>query len=101
VIGWARAKGLTEAISTTALAIAYVAVMILLVKPLLERFARRFTSPAELGHDRIAAVMLLLFSASWTSAMIGIHATFGEFLFGAILPRDVGCAPALADKHED
>jgi Kef-type K+ transport system membrane component KefB len=101
VIAWARAKGLADAISTTALAIAYVAVMILLVKPLLERFARRFTSPAELGHDRIAAVMLLLFAASWMTAMIGIHAMFGAFLFGAILPRDGGFAHALADKLED
>jgi Kef-type K+ transport system membrane component KefB len=101
VIAWARAKGLAEALSTTALAVAYVAAMILLVRPLLERLARRFSSSTELGHDRIAAVMLLLFASSWATAMIGIHAMFGAFLFGAILPRDGGFAHALADKLED
>jgi Kef-type K+ transport system membrane component KefB len=101
VIAWARAKGLTQALSTTALAVAYVAMMILFVRPLLERLARRFTSSAELGHDRIAVVMLLLFASSWATAMIGIHAMFGAFLFGAILPREGGFAHALADKLED
>ncbi|HVI00191.1 MAG TPA: cation:proton antiporter [Enhygromyxa sp.] len=101
VVGWARADGVAAAAWTSALALVYVAAMLLLVRPLLERLARRFAGSPELGHDRIAVVMLLLFASSWATAMIGIHAMFGAFLFGAILPRDGGLAHALADKLED
>jgi Kef-type K+ transport system membrane component KefB len=101
VIGWARADGVAAGIWTSALAVAYVASMLLIVRPLLERLARRFASSPELGHDRIAGVLLLLFASSWATALIGIHAMFGAFLFGAILPRDGGLAHALADKLED
>ncbi len=101
VVGWARAKGITAALLTTCLSIAYVAAMFLVVRPLLVRLARRVTSSAELGHDRIAAVMLVLFASSWATELIGIHALFGAFLLGAILPRDGGLAHALVDKLED
>lgn len=101
VVGWARAKGLVEAAVTTGLAIVYIATMFLVVRPLLERLARRVTTSAELGHDRVAAVMLLLLASSWATELIGIHALFGAFLLGAILPRDGGLAHALADKLED
>jgi Kef-type K+ transport system membrane component KefB len=101
VVGWVRANDLADAALTTGLTIAYVAAMFLIVRPLLERLARRVTSSAELGHDRIAAVMLLLFASSWATELIGIHALFGAFLLGAILPRDGGLAHALVDKLED
>ncbi|MFV8754864.1 cation:proton antiporter [Nannocystaceae bacterium ST9] len=101
VVGSARAKGLAEAALTSALAIVYVALMILVVRPLLVRLAKRVTSSAELGHDRIAAIMLLLLASSGATELIGIHALFGAFLLGAILPRDGGLAHALVDKLED
>jgi nucleotide-binding universal stress UspA family protein len=33
--------------------------------------------------------------------LIGVHALFGAFLFGAVLPKEGGFARALADKLED
>lgn len=101
VVGWARAKGLAEAALTSALALAYVGLMVLVVRPLLERLAKRVTSSAELGHDRIAVVMILLFASSGATELIGIHALFGAFLLGAILPREGGLAHALVEKLED
>lgn len=101
VVAWARADGLAAAAWTSALALAYVAAMLLLVRPLLVRLARRFAGSTELGHDRIALILLLLFASSLATALIGIHAMFGAFLFGAILPRDGGLAHALVDKLED
>lgn len=45
--------------------------------------------------------MLLLLVSSFATELIGIHALFGAFLFGTILPRERGIAQHLAEKIED
>lgn len=100
VVAWARADGLAAAGLTSLLALVYVATMVLIVRPLLARWARTITS-SELGHDHIALVMVLLFASAGATELIGIHALFGAFSLGAILPREGGLAHALVDKLED
>jgi Kef-type K+ transport system membrane component KefB len=100
VVASVRATGLTAAAATSGLAILYIAAMFLVVRPLLARLARR-VGRGVLSNDRVAAVMLLLFASSWATELIGIHALFGAFLFGAIMPRDGGLAHALSEKLGD
>ena len=77
----------------------YIAIMLLVVRPLAVRF---------LGHDsdhpqrRMAVWVLvgLLFSAL-TAEWIGIHAIFGAFLLGAIIPHDSDVARDFSNKLED
>ncbi len=97
----AGASGLQEAAMTSLLSIGYVAIMLVVVRPLLQRWARPISTRGELTHDLVAVVMLLLFASAWATELIGIHALFGAFLLGAILPREGGLAHALADKLED
>jgi Kef-type K+ transport system membrane component KefB len=87
------------AVETAALAVGYIAIMLLVVRPLAVRF---------LGHDsdhpqrRMAVWVLvaLLFSAL-TAEWIGIHAIFGAFLLGAIIPHDSDVARDFSNKLED
>jgi Kef-type K+ transport system membrane component KefB len=87
------------AVQTTIMALAYIAVMLLVVRPLAVRF---------LGHDadhptrRMAVWVLvaLLFSAM-TAEWIGIHAIFGAFLLGAVIPHDSDVARDFTNKLED
>jgi nucleotide-binding universal stress UspA family protein len=46
-------------------------------------------------------VLLLVLVSAWLTELMGIHAVFGAFLFGAILPRQGGLARALVEKLED
>jgi Kef-type K+ transport system membrane component KefB len=87
------------ALQTTLLALGYIAIMLLVVRPLAVRF---------LGHDadhptrRMAVWVLvaLLFSAM-TAEWIGIHAIFGAFLLGAVIPHDSDVARDFTSKLED
>lgn len=101
VVAWTRANGIVAAATTTLLSMAYIAVMLLVVRPLLERLAQRVPTANRLTHDLVAVVLLLVLASSWATELIGIHALFGAFLAGAILPRQGGLAHALADKLED
>ena len=101
VVAIARSTGLAAAGVTTVLSLVYIAAMFLLVRPLLSRLATRVSESEGLSNNAVAVVMLLLFASAWTTELIGIHALFGAFLLGAVLPKDGGFAHALAQKLED
>ena len=49
---------------------------------------------------RIAVTLLLLVLSAATTEVIGIHALFGAFLFGAVLPKDGHLAETMAERIE-
>jgi Kef-type K+ transport system membrane component KefB/nucleotide-binding universal stress UspA family protein len=101
VVAVTRAGGLDAAILTTALTTAYVCAMLLVVHPLLARMAARIATPTEIQQNVVAAALVLVFLSSWATELIGIHALFGAFLFGAVVPKNGGMARALAQRLED
>ncbi len=101
VVAVARATGIGAAVYTTLIALSYIAVMIWLVRPVIGRVAARLVSREGMSQNLVSAVLVTLFASSWITELIGIHALFGAFLFGAILPREQGFARALLEKLED
>jgi Kef-type K+ transport system membrane component KefB len=101
VVAVARATGIGAAVYTTLIAMGYIAAMIWLVRPLMVRVAARLGKGEGVSQNLMAAVLVMLFVSSWITELIGIHALFGAFLFGAILPREQGLARALLEKLED
>lgn len=99
VVSVARATGVVGAFRTVALALGYIAIMFWIVRPALHRWADR--TKLGLTQNLIAGTIVLLLLSSWITELIGIHALFGAFLFGAILPKESGFAQALAEKFED
>ncbi|KAH9886448.1 Sodium/hydrogen exchanger family-domain-containing protein [Cubamyces lactineus] len=49
----------------------------------------------------MTVVMILLFGSSFFTDVIGVHAIFGAFLVGIIVPREGGLAISLTEKLED
>ncbi|HTE54629.1 MAG TPA: cation:proton antiporter [Kofleriaceae bacterium] len=101
VVATARAAGVHGAIITTGVALAYIALMFLVARPLLARLAARVATPDAMSQNVVAAVIVLVLLSAYLTELIGIHALFGAFLFGAILPKEGGFARALAEKLED
>lgn len=87
---------------TVAWVVLYVAAMFLVVRPLIARFLafeNRCVGP--LSHTSLAIVFAgLLLSAVATEA-IGIHALFGAFLLGAMLPHSGRLADGIRARLED
>ncbi len=54
-----------------------------------------------LTQDVIALLLLLMVASAWTTERLGIHALFGAFLMGAILPKDGLFVRDLTAKLED
>lgn len=105
VVSVARAEGVGGAVRTTVLAVVYVGVVFAFVRPLLARISARTREGA--SESLIAAVFLLVMISAGITELIGIHALFGAFLMGVVMPRDAtdggrgGFTHALIEKLED
>jgi Kef-type K+ transport system membrane component KefB len=96
--GVARARA-GEALVTTLLTVSYVAVVLGVVRPLVRRYCARqdrAVSPTAMA----VSIVGILTSALVTEA-IGIHALFGAFLLGSVIPRDSLLARELTGKMKD
>lgn len=88
VVGVARAE-VGSAVRVVGGALVFVAVMLLVVRPLARRLARRLDEGAgPLPAGAVSLVFLGVLLSALATEVIGIHALFGAFLFGAILPHD-------------
>ena len=83
----AKSSGFHMFVQTAVLSMVYVAVMILLVRPLLARLFRRLVDRSALQH-LLVLVAAGVFVSAYATTWIGIHPIFGAFLFGLVTPRE-------------
>jgi len=86
---------------TVALTAGYIAAMLFLVRPLVLRFVRWHETSRNLTQNAFAGVCVALLLSSLATELIGIHALFGAFLLGAIVPHDSALAREVSGKLED
>ncbi|WP_224243121.1 cation:proton antiporter domain-containing protein [Hyalangium gracile] len=101
VVSIVRASDVTHAAWTTLFTMLYIAFMLFAVRPFLARLGARVASREGLTQNVVAATLVLLLASSWATEFIGIHALFGAFMLGAIIPKEGGLAESLAEKLED
>ncbi|GAA3241377.1 hypothetical protein GCM10017691_44510 [Pseudonocardia petroleophila] len=65
----------------------FALVMFFGVRPLLARLVGWHARAGRLTPDILAVVLAGLLASAWITEIIGVHAIFGAFLFGAVMPR--------------
>lgn len=98
VVGVAKAQvgeGLLILIGT----LIYIVIMFLVARPLLRRIAARWNTE-QLARWQMGLVFVAVLLSSLATEAIGIHAIFGAFLLGAIIPHDSPLARSLVRQLE-
>jgi Kef-type K+ transport system membrane component KefB len=98
VVGVAQAR-VDTALTVLLGTLAYFAFMILCVRPLLLRGLRK--ANGELTQATTAWLLVGALLSAWATERIGIHALFGAFLFGALIPHDGPIARQMDHKLRD
>jgi len=98
VVGVVNATG-GNALTVAILTLAFIAAMFLAVRPL---FRRLVASPAGTRPTRgaIAIALIAMLVSALATEVIGIHAIFGAFLLGAVIPHDSALARSLRQSGE-
>jgi len=101
VVAIIQAGTAATALLTLLLAVGYVGVMLYLVRPLLQRLGEKYGQPGQVNKTFIAALFIVLFLSAFATEVMGIHALFGAFLAGAMMPANPAFRHWLITRLED
>jgi len=77
------------------LTVAFIAAMFLVVKPRFERLAHATQGGEQPTQRAVSITLISLLVAALGTEAIGVHAIFGAFLLGAVIPHDSPLARSL------
>ena len=99
VVAVVNSTGPGEVLRTVALSAVFVATVFLVFRPNMARFIRadirRNERLSPLGLSVILGAVLI---AAWATEVIGIHAIFGAFIIGLVMPRKESFVAAMHDR---
>jgi Kef-type K+ transport system membrane component KefB len=101
VIAVVKAGSMMSSVFTILLALIFVLGMLYLVRPALTKFTKRFLSEGTIHKSLVATAFFTMLLSAYFSEIIGIHALFGAFLAGVIMPQNQKLKKQLSDKIED
>lgn len=100
VISVVNAGSSYGALVTILLTVVYVLVMYKVIKPLLEKVTKAYASNENMSLSMAALMFGVLLISSYLTEIIGIHALFGAFLAGVIMPSAFNFRTILTGKVE-
>lgn len=101
VIAIAKAGAFTSALYTIVLTGVYIAVMFMVVRPFLKRLGKAYANQEVINKNFVGFILLVLVVSSVTTEILGIHALFGAFMAGVIMPQNIGFRKVMMEKVED
>ncbi|GGH58802.1 Kef-type K+ transport system membrane component KefB [Filimonas zeae] len=101
VIAIVKAGSVLSSLYTILMALAYVFVMLRLVQPFLKRIGDKYSNKEALSKPVVAVFFITLLLSSFTTEVIGIHALFGAFMAGVIMPANISFRNIFIEKVED
>jgi Kef-type K+ transport system membrane component KefB len=97
-----RGKGIgAHLVGTFAGLLVYLAMMFFIVRPMLRKLETLYKKHGEITQGMLAVVLLLLLASALITEWIGVHALFGAFVAGAIMPKGENFDKSLSEKFED
>lgn len=81
--------------------VAFVLFAVFGARRLLAGVERAFRRRGGLSQDRLALVLGVALAFAWTTEWLGIHAVFGAFVAGAVMPRSDAFVAAVREKLGD
>jgi len=81
--------------------VVYVLVMLFAVRPLLNKLGHLYIKRETVNKSMMAIVFMVLLLSAYVTELIGVHALFGAFIAGVIMPVEMDFRQTVIDKIED
>ncbi|HKR05913.1 MAG TPA: cation:proton antiporter [Bacteroidia bacterium] len=101
VIAIAKAGTIASALFTIVLTVIFILIMLYAVKPWIKKVSSKYGDSKNLNKTLVVIVFFVLLLSACITEAIGIHALFGAFLAGVIMPQKVNVKELLMEKIED
>src|SRR5690606_19821615 len=101
VIAVVKAGSLASAGYTLFFAVAYVVLMLRIVRPFLQRIGELYATQERLTKPVVGLFFITLLLSAWSTEVIGIHALFGAFMAGVITPPNIHFRTIFIETVDD
>ncbi|MBK6633075.1 MAG: cation:proton antiporter [Chitinophagaceae bacterium] len=101
VIALVKSGSSISVLYTIGFAVVYVFIMMKGVRPYLERLSTVYDNKIKRRTPIIALLFVILIISSYITSIIGVHALFGAFMAGVIMPGSFSFRKIVVDKIED
>ncbi len=101
VVAIVNSQGLETSLYTFLEAIAYVCIMLFAVRPLLKKLSKNAAESKAIRQSTVAILFVVLLLSAYCCEGIGIHALFGAFMAGVIMPLEWNFRHIIINKIED
>jgi len=101
LIAIVKAGSSMSALFTIGLVALYIVVMLVVGRPLIQKLYHKYEKSKTISKAMMAIVFILLLVSAYATETIGIHALFGAFMAGMIMPHDFSFRQVIIDKIED
>jgi Kef-type K+ transport system membrane component KefB len=98
VVAVVRSSGAASVVRTVVLTVVFVAVMFTAVRWLLGRLLEAGSRSDRLDGPVLAGILVFVLLSAWLTDKIGVHAIFGAFVAGAVMPRSSAIAAGILDR---
>ncbi len=99
VIAVVKAGSVLSALYTILLAVAYVLLMLKVVKPALRKMGNKY-SGTQVPTPVLGVYLIVLIASAYLTDAIGIHALFGAFMAGIVMPAGMDFRHFFIEKIE-
>jgi len=101
VVGIVQSGSSAGAVGVLSLAVVYTGLALFAVRPALKRCLPTSTTGSRIAPAKLAVVFMILLTSCLLTESIGIHALFGAFLAGVIMPEEGAFKAKLVASVED
>jgi len=79
----------------------YLLLMMGLLRQVMRKVEDGYEKRGAVTQSLLAMILLFLLASAWVTESLGIHALFGAFMAGVVMPRRPGFVHALTEKLND
>jgi len=101
IIAIAKTGSISGSLYTIGLSLIYVGMMFGVIRPFMKRIGEIYKNSELVNKSIVAFLFLILMLSALATQLIGIHALFGAFLAGVIMPPLPAFRKMIIDKVED
>lgn len=101
IVAYAQAGTVQSAIYTVLFSALYASLMLFIVRPVLRIVGNLYHNKEIVDKSLVAVMFFILIASAYVTEILGLHALFGAFVAGIIMPENTKFRKIMSDKVED
>jgi Kef-type K+ transport system membrane component KefB len=101
IVAYAQAGTIQSALYTILFSALYAAMMLFVVRPVLKIVGNLYHNKEVVDKSLVAIMFFILLASAYITEILGLHALFGAFIAGIIMPENTKFRKIMNDKVED